>query len=192
MTLLFKTPKMETKLHTMTKTKWALDPVHSELSFKVKHLMITTVTGYFRKFTVEAITEGDDFSKPAGVKVIADTASIDTHSDQRDNHLRSNDFFNAEKYGQLIFESTKYEKGKTEDKLHGNLTIRDKTLPVVLNVEPTGIVVDSYGQTKAGFTVNGKINRKDYGLMWNALTEAGGVVVADEIKIHAEIQLIKQ
>lgn len=183
---------METQLHTMTKTKWALDPVHSELSFKVKHLMITTVTGYFRKFTVEAITEDEDFSKLVSVKVVADTVSLDTHSDQRDNHLRSDDFFNAEKYGQLIFESTKYEKGKAEDKLYGNLTIRDKTLPVVLNVEPAGIVIDSYGQTKAGFTVNGKIKRKDFGLMWNAVTEAGGVVVADEIKIHAEIQLIKQ
>ena len=182
---------METQHHTMSKTKWTLDPVHSELSFKVKHLMITTVTGYFRKFSVEAITEDEDFSKPVSVNVVADTASIDTHSDQRDNHLRSDDFFNAEKYGQLIFESTKYEKGKTEDKLYGNLTIRDKTLPVVLNVEPAGIVKDPYGQTKAGFAVNGKINRKDFGLMWNALTEAGGVVVADEIKIHAEIQLIK-
>jgi polyisoprenoid-binding protein YceI len=183
---------METTLHTPTKTKWALDPVHSELSFKVKHLMITTVTGYFRNFSVEAITEDDVFSKLVSVKVVAETASIDTHSDQRDNHLKSDDFFNAEKYGQLIFESTKYEKAADEDRLYGNLTIRDKTRPVVLTVEPGGVVKDSYGQTKAGFTVDGKVNRKDFGLMWGAITEAGGVVVADEIKIHAEIQLIKQ
>ena len=175
-----------------TKTKWALDPTHSELIFKVKHLMISTVTGRFRKFDLTVETDGEDFTKIEKAKLVADLHSIDTNNEQRDNHLRSNDFFNADKFKQLVFEATRYEGDSSEGKLYGDLTIRDITKSIELEMEAGGIMTDPYGQTKAGFTVNGKINRKEFGLMWNAITEAGGVVVGDEVKIHAEIQLVKQ
>ena len=175
-----------------TKTKWTLDPSHSELIFKVKHLMISTVTGRFRKFDLAVETDGEDFTKIEEAKLVADLHSIDTNNEQRDNHLRSNDFFNADKFKQLVFEATRYEGDSSEGKLYGDLTIRDITKTIVLEMEAGGIMTDPYGQTKAGFTLNGKINRKEFGLMWNAITEAGGVVVGDEVKIHAEIQLVKQ
>ncbi len=180
------------KTEAATKTKWTLDPTHSELIFKVKHLMISTVTGRFRKFDVTVETDGEDFTKIEKAKLVADLHSIDTNNEQRDNHLRSNDFFNADKFKQLVFEFTRYEGDSSVGKLYGDLTIRDITKSIVLEMEAGGIMTDPYGQTKAGFTVNGKINRKEFGLMWNAVTEAGGVVVGDEVKIHAEIQLAKQ
>jgi polyisoprenoid-binding protein YceI len=176
----------------MATTKWKVDPAHSEVQFKVKHLMITTVTGYFRTFNVEAETEGDDFTKASNVIFTADISSIDTNNAQRDTHLKSADFFNSEEHGQVVFKGTKYEKSGDEYKLSGDLTIRGTTKPIVLDVEFGGIVVDPYGQTKAGFTVDGKINRKDFGLTWNAVTEAGQVVVSNEVKVHCEIQLVKQ
>jgi polyisoprenoid-binding protein YceI len=176
----------------MSTTKWTLDPAHSEITFKVKHLMISTVTGQFRNFNVTAETEGADFSKPVNVNVSIDVSSIDTNNEQRDNHLKSEDFFNAAKHNELIFKSTKYEANGEGATLYGDLTILGQTKNVALNVEPGGVVVDPYGQTKAGFTVNGKISRKEFGLTWNAVTEAGGVVVGDDIKFNGEIQLIKQ
>lgn len=166
--------------------------MHSEVLFKVKHLMITTVTGYFKKFDLQVETDSDDFTTAKKIAFTADIDSIDTNNEQRDTHLKSADFFNAEEHGQLRFVGTKYEADGDEAKLHGELTIRGVTKPITLNVEYGGIVVDPYGQTKAGFTVNGKISRKDFGLTWNAVTEAGSVVVSDEIKIHAEVQLVKQ
>lgn len=171
---------------------WKIDPAHSEIKFKVKHLMITTVTGYFRKFDCEVITESEDFNTTTSVRFTADINSIDTNNEQRDTHLKSDDFFNAEKYNQVIFTETRYEAIREEATLHGNLTIRGVTKPVILDVEYGGTVVDPYGQTKAGFTVKGKISRKEFGLMWNAVTEAGSVVVSDEVKIDAEVQLIRQ
>jgi len=176
----------------MSTTKWTLDPAHSEITFKVKHLMISTVTGQFRNFNVTAESEGADFSKPANVNVSIDVSSIDTNNKQRDNHLKSEDFFNAAKHNELVFKSTKYEPNGDGATLYGDLTIQGHTKNVALNVEPGGVVVDPYGQTKAGFTVNGKISRKEFGLTWNAVTEAGGVVVGDDIKFNGEIQLIRQ
>lgn len=176
----------------MSTTKWTLDPVHSEITFKVKHLMISTVTGQFRNFNVVAETEGSDFSKPGNINVEIDVNSIDTNNEQRNNHLKSADFFDAGKYSQVLFKSTKFEANGEGAKLHGDLTIQDHTKSIVLNVEPGGIVVDPYGQTKAGFTVSGKISRKEFGLTWDAVTEAGNIVVSDEIKFHGEIQLVKQ
>ncbi|PRY09997.1 polyisoprenoid-binding protein YceI [Pontibacter ummariensis] len=177
----------------MANTKWVVDPTHSEVQFKVKHLMITTVTGYFSSFNVEAETEGEDFSKASNIVFTADVDSISTNNEQRDTHLKSPDFFDAENHKQVRFVANKYEKVSDEEaKLHGDLTIRGTTKPVTVNVEFGGIVVDPYGQTKAGFTVDGKINRKDFGLTWSAATEAGNVVVSDDIKLHAEIQLVKQ
>ena len=173
-------------------TQWKIDPAHSEVQFKVKHLMITTVTGYFKQFDLTVETETDDFTTAKKIEFTADINSINTNNAQRDTHLKSADFFNAEEYAQLRFVGTKYEGKGDEAKLHGDLTIRGITKPVTVNVEFGGIVVDPYGQTKAGFTVTGKISRKEFGLTWNAVTEAGSVVVSDEIRLQAEIQIVKQ
>ncbi len=172
--------------------QWKLDPAHSEIQFKVKHLMITTVTGYFKKFDLNVETETEDFTTAKKIEFTADVNSIDTNNTQRDTHLKSADFFNAAEHAQLQFTGTKYEADGDEAKLHGNLTIRGITKPITVTVDFGGVVVDPYGQTKAGFTVSGKISRKEFGLTWNAVTEAGSVVVSDEIKIHAEVQLVKQ
>ncbi|GAB3816480.1 YceI family protein [Pontibacter rugosus] len=177
----------------MATTKWVVDPTHSEVQFKVKHLMITTVTGYFGSFNVEVETEDDDFTKATRTVFTADVDSISTNNEQRDTHLKSPDFFDAENHGQVRFEGKDYEKkGDDEYKLSGDLTIRGVTKPITVNVEFGGVVVDPYGQTKAGFTISGKINRKEFGLSWDAVTEAGNVVVSDEIKLQSEIQLVKQ
>lgn len=172
-------------------TKWIPDPAHTEIQFKVKHLMITTVTGYFRKYDLQVETEGDDFTA-SRIMFTADIDSIDTNSAQRDTHLKSGDFFEAAKYKQLRFAGKKYEKKGDEYTLTGDLSIRSITKPITLKVEFAGIVIDPDGQTKAGFTVDSKVSRKEFGLQWNAMTEAGQVVVSDEIRIHCEIQLIKQ
>lgn len=172
--------------------KWKIDPSHSEIQFKVKHLMITNVTGYFKKFDLEAQTETDDFNTAKNIEFTADIDSIDTNSEQRDTHLKSADFFDAENHKQLKFVGKKFEANNDEAILDGDLTIKGVTKPLTLKVELGGTVVDPYGQHKAGFTVSGKISRKDFGLTWSAVTEAGHVVVSDEIKIHAEIQLVKQ
>lgn len=155
--------------------------------------MITTVTGYFSSFDIEAETENEEFTSAKNVVFTADVNSISTNNEQRDTHLKSADFFDAANHGQIKFVGNRYEKvGGDEYKLHGELTIRGTSKPVTVNVEFGGIVVDPYGQTKAGFTVTGKINRKDFGLTWNAVTEAGSVVVSDDIRINAEVQLVKQ
>ncbi len=167
--------------------------MHSEVQFKVKHLMITTVTGYFQSFNVEAETADEQFTSAERVVFTADVNSINTNNEQRDTHLKSPDFFDAEQHNEIRFVGTNYEAaGDDQFKLHGDLTIKGTTKPVTVNVEFGGIVVDPYGQTKAGFTVTGKISRKEFGLTWNAVTEAGSVVVSDEIKLQAEIQLVKQ
>ncbi len=173
-------------------TTWKIDTAHSEVQIKVKHLMITTVTGYFKKFDLEVVTESDDFTSASTIAFTADVNSIDTNNEQRDTHLKSPDFFDAETYAQLTFVGKKYEANGDEAKLHGDLTIRGITKPATFTVDFGGIVVDPYGQTKAGFTVTGKISRKDFGLTWSAVTEAGQVVVSDEVKLLAEIQLVKQ
>lgn len=172
--------------------KWSIDPTHSEIQFKVKHLMITTVTGNFKQFDLSVNTETEDFSTAKKIEFTADIDSITTHNEQRDAHLKSADFFNADQHDKLHFVGTKYEANGDEAKLHGNLTIKGETKPITLNVDFGGIVVDPYGQTKAGFTVTGKISRKEFGLVWHAVTEAGSVVVSDEIRINAEVQLVKQ
>lgn len=176
----------------MSLTKWSLDPTHSEINFKIKHLMISTVTGQFKKFNLVGETETDDFNTAKKIEFTADIDSIDTNNEQRDAHLKSADFFNAEQHAQIFFSGTKYEGEGEDGKLHGNLTIAGITQPITLNVEFGGIAVDPYGQTKAGFTVTGKISRKEFGITYGAVTETGGVLLGDEIKINAEIQLVKQ
>jgi polyisoprenoid-binding protein YceI len=176
-----------------TQTKWALDPTHSEVGFKIKHLMITNVSGSFGSFTADAITDGDDFNT-AQINFSADISSINTGNEQRDTHLKSPDFFEAEKFAHLTFKGNGLtatdDAGEYE--LKGDLTIRDVTKPIKLKVEMGGIAKDPWGQTKAGFTIAGKINRKDFGLVWNAPTEAGGLLVSEEVRLNAEIQLVKQ
>ena len=176
----------------MALTKWVVDPAHSEFKFKVRHLMITNVTGYFRKFNIEVETEDEDFKKASKILVTADIDSIDTNNEQRDTHLKSDDFFAADQHEQLRFEGNHFEKASEGYDLTGKLTIRDVTKEVKVNVIHTGVVQDAYGQTKAGFTVTGKINRKDFNLTWNGVTEAGQVVASNEIRIECEVQLTKQ
>ena len=177
----------------MANVKWVADTAHSEIQFKVKHLMITTVTGYFEKFNIEAETSDDKFTDATNIVFTADVDSINTNNEQRDTHLRSADFFHVEEHGEIRFVGKDYEKvGGDKYKLHGDLSIRGVTKPITVDVEFGGIVVDPYGQTKAGFTVSGKISRKEFGLTWNAVTEAGSVVVSDEIRLQAEVQLVKQ
>lgn len=170
--------------------KWKIDPAHSEVGFKIKHLMITNVKGDFKKFDAEAETTGDstDVFKISKIRFTAEVASIDTGSEQRDQHLRTADFFNAEKHPQLIFDGKKYEG----DTLEGDLTIAGITKPVKLNVEFNGIAKDPWGNTKAGFSINGKINRKDWGINWNTVLETGGFLVGDEVTINADVQFLKQ
>lgn len=172
--------------------KWKIDPAHSEIQFKVKHLMITTVTGHFKSYDLDVETQTDDFNTTKKIEFTADIDSIDTNNAQRDTHLKSNDFFNAEQHPKLKFVGKKYEANGDEATLNGDLTIRDVTKPITLKVEFGGTVIDPWGQQKAGFTIDGKINRKDFNLTWDAVTEAGSVVVSNEIKIHAEVQLVKQ
>jgi polyisoprenoid-binding protein YceI len=177
----------------MATTKWVVDPTHSEIQFKVKHLMITNVTGSFTKFAGDAETDGDDFTG-AGISFTADTASVNTGNEQRDGHLQGADFFDSEKYPQIKFKATSYQAVDNDGsyELHGDLTIKEVTKNIKLAVEFGGVVADPYGNTKAGFSINGKINRKDFGLVWSAVTEAGGIVVSDEVRINCEIQLIRQ
>jgi len=179
-------------METQTATKWAIDPMHSEVQFKVKHLVISTVTGSFQNFEGTVETEGDDFSD-AKINFSLDVNSIDTNQEQRDGHLKSADFFDAEKYPHITFESTSVTKESDEDyKLTGNLTIKGVTNPVTLEVEHGGIAADFYGNTKAGFEIEGKINRKEFGLTWDGVTEAGSIVVGEDIKLQINIQLAKQ
>jgi len=176
----------------MATTKWILDPTHSEIQFKVKHLMITTVTGNFRDFSALVETDTDDFHN-AKITFEAKTASIDTNQIDRDNHLRSADFFDSDNFPVLKFESQKMEK--TSDnafELTGILTIKDVSKPVKLAVEYGGITKDPWGNTKAGLSLSGKINRKEWNLNWNAALETGGVLVSDEVRILCEVQLSKK
>ncbi|WP_421773347.1 YceI family protein [Gracilimonas sp.] len=170
---------------------WNIDPTHSEIQFKVKHLVISTVTGNFKSFNGSLKTEGDSFEN-ATVTFEADIDSITTNNADRDNHLKSDDFFNAEEFPKMTFESTSFTStGNNTYELTGNLTIRDTTKEITLDVEHGGTVDDPYGQTKAGFEINGSINRKEFGLKWNAVTEAGSVVVGNEVKLQLNVQVVE-
>ncbi len=175
---------------TATTTKWGIDPTHTEVQFKVKHLVIATVTGTFQKFSGSVESETADFDG-AEVNFSIDADSIHTNQADRDAHLKSADFFAAEEYPTLDFAGTLKKQKGSEFTLDGDLTIRGTTKPVTLAVEFGGTMVDPWGNTKAGFEINGKINRKDYGLNWNALTEAGGMVVSEEVKLHINAELVK-
>ncbi len=181
-----------TEQASSTKTTWAIDNSHSHVQFKIKHLMISTVTGSFTKFNASVETQGDDFGK-AAIQFSAEINSIHTGDTQRDGHLLSADFFDAEKYPTLSFRSTGLEEDASGNYLmNGELEIKGEIKPVQLKVAFEGIAKDPWGNTKAGFNLEGKISRKDWGLTWNAPLEAGGLLVSDEVKIICEVQLIKQ
>jgi len=174
---------------TKVKTTWAIDPDHSEIHFKVKHMMVSTVTGSFNEFGATVESESEDFDG-ANISFWANIDSIDTNNEARDNHLKSDDFFNAGEYPKMSFQSRSFTRQEDGNfKLIGDLTIRDQTKEVELDAELFGVAVDPYGQTKAGFEINGKINRKDFNLKWNAVTEAGSVVVSDEVRLALNVQL---
>lgn len=171
---------------------YKIDPLHSEIKFRVKHLMISNVTGEFKTFDATVTAEAADFSD-ASISFEADINSISTNNEQRDGHLKSDDFFNAEQFPKMTFVSTSVEKtGDDELLVHGNLSIRDVTKPVTLKAEIGGTMVDFYGQTKVGFDVSGTIQRKDFNLSWDAVTEAGGVVVSNDVKLLLAVQFTKQ
>jgi len=175
-----------------TATKWVIDPMHSEVQFKVKHLVISTVTGSFKSFEGTAESEGDTFEN-ASIAFTINVDSIDTTQPQRDEHLKSADFFEAEKYPKITFKSTSFKnKGGEDYELTGDLTIKDVTKPVTLAVEFGGSADDFYGNTKAGFEITGKINRKEFGLTWHGVTEAGSIVVGEDIKLIINVQFAKE
>ena len=171
---------------------WTIDTAHSEIGFKVKHLVISTVSGKFNSF--EGKLEGDptDLTNTQ-ISFTADIDSITTGNEQRDGHLKSGDFFDAANHPKLTFKSTAIvPKGDNEYKVTGNMTIRNTTKPLTLNVDFGGIQNNLYGQTVAGFEITGKINRQDFGLTWSAVTEAGGLVVSDDVKLAIDAELVKQ
>ncbi len=176
----------------MAKLKWALDPTHSEVGLKVKHMMFTNVSGKFNEFSINVENEENDFSSST-VDFSANIHSIDTNNSDRDNHLKSADFFDAESFPKLTFKSSKIEsKGGNDYLLTGDLTIKETTKAVTLDIEYSGLMKDPWGNTKIAISLNGKINRKDFGLTWNAALETGGVLVGEEIKLNAEVQLVMQ
>lgn len=171
----------------MATTKWVLDPMHSEVQFKVKHLVISTVTGSFKTFEGSVETEGDTF-EGATAEFSLDVNSIDTNQEMRDGHLKGAEFFDAEKYPKITFKSTAI----TADSITGDLTIKDVTKSVTLDLEHGGTATDFYGNLKAGFEISGKINRKDFGLVWDGVTEAGAIVLGSDIKLIINVQFAKQ
>jgi polyisoprenoid-binding protein YceI len=173
-------------------SNYILDPMHSEITFKVKHLMITNVTGSFQNFSASMTAASEDFSD-AAISFEAAIASISTGNEQRDTHLKSEEFFDATNFPTLSFVSSSLtKKAGSNYTLTGNLTLKGITKEVTLDVEFGGTMTDFYGQFKAGFEISGTINRSEFGLTWSAVTEAGGVVVSDEVKLHMAVQMIKQ
>ncbi|MBK0368322.1 YceI family protein [Flavobacterium agrisoli] len=176
----------------METTKWIIDPTHSEIGFKVKHMMFTNVSGYFNEYVATATTD-DGFENNADFQFNATTKSITTGNADRDNHLISPDFLDAENFPSISFNSKALTKvSKDLYKLEGDLTLKGITNPVALNLVYHGVMNDPWGNQKAGFEITGKINRKDWGLNWNSALEAGGVLVGEEVTLQIELQFIKQ
>lgn len=175
-----------------TATKWAIDPTHSEVQFKIKHLVISTVTGSFKSFQGTMQSVSDDNFENADVEFSLDVDSIDTNQEMRDGHLKGEEFFDVAKFPTIKFVSTSMVKDGDGYKLTGNLTMKDVTKPVTLEAEYGGSAVDFYGNHKAGFEVTGKINRKEFGLTWGGITEAGAIVLGDDVKLIANVQFAKQ
>jgi polyisoprenoid-binding protein YceI len=168
---------------------WILDTVHTHVGFTVKHMMVTTVRGQFKSYRGEVRLDPKDFARSTFSGEI-DVASIDTGNADRDQHLRTNDFFDAEKFPKITFKSTKIEpKGENEFVVSGDITIRGVTKPIALDVEYLGTSKNPYGKTVAGIGVRGTINRKDFGVSFNAVLEAGGVAVSEKVKLEVDIEV---
>jgi polyisoprenoid-binding protein YceI len=182
----------ETATAAATATKWTLDPMHSEVQFKIKHLVISTVTGSFKSFKGTMESPSDDNFENAQLEFSLDVDSIDTNQEMRDGHLKGEEFFDVAKFPTIKFVSTSFVKDGDAYKVTGNLTMKDVTKPVTLEAEYGGSAVDFYGNHKAGFEVTGKINRKDFGLTWGGITEAGAIVLGDDVKLIANVQFAKQ
>ncbi len=176
----------------MAKTNWAIDPTHSEIGFKIKHLMFSNVSGKFEKYEGTAVSDGDDFSN-AKVELELEMSSVSTNDAGRDAHLKNADFFDVEKFPKAKFVATKFVKNSDGDfDLEGDLTLKEVTHPVHLKAEFGGIMKDPWGNIKSAFSITGKLNRSTWGLNWNSALEAGGVLVSDEVRIICEVQLVKQ
>ena len=183
---------METTTLTSKKTRWVLDAAHSELGFKVRHMMISNIKGEFQKFDADVVTVGNDLTT-ANIHAEVDPDSIHTNDENRDKHLRSEDFLDVQAHEKILFESSSLQKTNSDHyELTGVLTMKGIGKKIKLDVEFGGINNDPWGNEKAGFMISGKINRKDWGLNWNMLLETGGVLVSDEIKIYGELQFIKK
>ncbi|MBV6511264.1 MAG: YceI family protein [Ignavibacteriales bacterium] len=174
-------------------TEWSFDKSHSNVKFTVTHLMISEVDGFFSGYEGKVVTKKDGDLEGATIEFSIDVNTINTDNTMRDNHLKSDDFFNAEKFPKIAFKSTKITKaGDKKFKVTGNLTMRDVTREVTLDVNYLGSVKDPYGNTKAGYKVSGAVDRFDYGLKWNALTELGGSVVDKTVNIAINAQLVQK
>ena len=174
----------------MATTKWSIDPTHSEVGFKVKHMMFTNVSGTFAAYDATITTEDDNFEN-ANFEFSANIDSISTNNTDRDNHLKSADFFDADNFPKLTFKASSFTKDGDDYEITGDLSIKEVTKPVKFPVEFSGLMKDPWGNTKAGLNIYGKINRKDWGLNWNSALETGGVLVGEEVKLNIELQLIK-
>jgi polyisoprenoid-binding protein YceI len=180
------------KIKIMATTKWSIDPTHSEIGFKVKHMMFTNVSGKFGTYDATITTDGDNFEN-AAIEFSADIASVDTANADRDGHLRSGDFFDAENHPKLTFKASSFKKiNEGSYEITGDLNIKGISKSVTFPVEYSGILTDPWGNTKVGLSIEGKINRKDWGLNWNSALETGGVLVGEEVKLNIELQFVKQ
>lgn len=171
------------------RTTWKLDPAHTLVEFSAKHLMISTVKGRITAIEGTIISDGED-PKNASVDVTLGAASLDTRTDQRDQHLRSADFLDVEKYPEIKFRSTRIQGDKQSFKMTGDLTIRDVTRPITLDATFEGRTRDPWGGERIGFSASGKFDRREFGLTWNQALETGGVVVGNDIKINLEVEAI--
>ena len=175
---------------TTARTTWKLDPSHTTIEFSAKHMMITTVKGRFAEFEGTILADDQSFAN-SEVHATLKAASIDTRSDQRDTHLRSADFLDVENFPDVTFKSTKLAGTKEKFTMTGDLTIRGTTRPVTLDVTYEGTGTDPWGNERMGFSASGKIDRRDFGLVWNQALEAGGVLVGNDVKIQIDAQVIR-
>lgn len=182
---------MLTAVAVFGQTEWNLDNSHSNIGFKVDHMVISETEGEFNKFTATVTSTSADFNG-ANVTFTADVNSINTDNEKRDGHLKSDDFFNAEKFPKLTFNGKLVKNKDNSYELVGDFTMRDVTKKVKFPVEYRGTIKDPYGMTRAGFKITGKVNRTDYGLKWNSLTEAGGMVVGEDVTITCNVEIIKK
>ena len=169
---------------------WQIDTVHTHIGFSVRHMMVTTVRGQFKSYRGNVQLDDKDFTRSSFQGEI-DVASIDTGNDDRDNHLRTNDFFDAANYPKITFKSSRIEaKSEGEYVVHGDITIRGITKPIALEVEYLGTSKNPYGKTVAGFSARGTLNRKDFGVNFNAVLETGGVAVAETVKLELDVEAV--